>query len=992
MLLYEKRGQATGIAIISLFLIIIFAVIFLFYNNINYTGATIGLESEEIRYTEKINTEFSQDKEYSILLGKDCENKMCKISDIAINGYAQINASDNIKLKLESENNNYLLLNKEINLEQEKIMENITFEEEIQIVNETTNETITLLESKTKEQEKIIESAQTIVFENECGEICKIEIENGEYNLIAELSENNTIYVSNLSYALQIATKDDVMKEEINETTDIIIPEVITEQQEGVVGQPVMWKVKLKSQTQLEIPEEAFNITIQKGKIKKSDETTTKISAYTTKTKNKIIELEAGQESDEIIYYTEAPQKTEIVEENKKIIKIISPNNTHYTNVTAYTNIYDDYKIINPDVIKIYWVEENKYINIKNVEDTNNDNYIDYIEWIVPHLSEQTFEITIKITDALHLDSNKIFISNIYNSVKDLDNLWSETIHNKEYVRVTFESNLTSNNDITVFPRIVSGNPIIEVYEKDENDLIASFDNLINNEYNKFYLTNLQNSQDTFDLKILGGSVEFDHIIDPQVDQFFEDCVDLTDWSLNPSNGWAPTANSCTSSNGAGEIMLRQIDLSEKTNTLLKFTWEASKIDAGEFFRVYAGTSDATMVIVFQIEGNGGTQSGSKEINLTGNESSTTTIQAWCSSGGGESCTWDEINLTSFVTSDETSPLVTINFPTNITYTTLPLNFNVTLNENGSVVYYTLDNWITNISMTTTDNREYNATNTSIANGQYTFRVFANDSLNNINTTQSVIFSFEAPTNNPPTNVTLIAPTAGDITLTNRTVTFQWFNSTDLDNDPISYNLLVDDVSGFTSPIINITLPNTSGANNVTYYSTTELNVDTPYYWKIYANDSTTNGTDSEVRSFTVASTVIISLTVGNINFGELVVGTTINTSNPAYPPIIIKNDGNTYIDANISATKQLWEMAIMPTSNFMYRIDNVTGQEGAFNWDDSVTAYTPIPLTNNTAIRQLNYSTSKNSANLHIEITAPTDEPAGNKSSILQITGWASA
>ena len=107
MLLYEKRGQATGIAIISLFLIIIFAVIFLFYNNINYTGATIGLESEEIRYTEKINTEFSQDKEYSILLGKDCENKICKINYIAINGYAQINSSGNIKLKLESKNNNY---------------------------------------------------------------------------------------------------------------------------------------------------------------------------------------------------------------------------------------------------------------------------------------------------------------------------------------------------------------------------------------------------------------------------------------------------------------------------------------------------------------------------------------------------------------------------------------------------------------------------------------------------------------------------------------------------------------------------------------------------------------------------------------------------------------------------------------------------------------------------------------------------------------------
>ena len=66
---------------------------------------------------------------------------------------------------------------------------------------------------------------------------------------------------------------------------------------------------------------------------------------------------------------------------------------------------------------------------------------------------------------------------------------------------------LDNTRDITIYPRIVSGNPIIEVYEKDENELIAKFENITSNEYNKVYLTNLIGEQDTFDLKIVGGSL-----------------------------------------------------------------------------------------------------------------------------------------------------------------------------------------------------------------------------------------------------------------------------------------------------------------------------------------------------------------------------------------------------------------------------------------------------------------------------------------------------
>ena len=124
-------------------------------------------------------------------------------------------------------------------------------------------------------------------------------------------------------------------------------------------------------------------------------------------------------------------------------------------------------------------------------------------------------ENIIKIIDAEHLDKNREKIKNIYQELKEVDDLWSNTIKEKEYVRVTFEKNLTNKNDITIYPRIISGSPKILIYEKDKNDLIAKFDSIKQYEYNKVFLTNLTNSQNTFDILIQNGSVEFDNIIDP---------------------------------------------------------------------------------------------------------------------------------------------------------------------------------------------------------------------------------------------------------------------------------------------------------------------------------------------------------------------------------------------------------------------------------------------------------------------------------------------
>ena len=126
-----------------------------------------------------------------------------------------------------------------------------------------------------------------------------------------------------------------------------------------------------------------------------------------------------------------------------------------------------------------------------------------------------TFIGVIKVTDASHLNPERALISDIYPQVKSLDGTWSETISPGDYVRITFQNDLTKKNDITIYPKIISGDPIIVVYEKGKSTKIAEFSNLISDKYNKVILSNLSGSQRSFDLHVLGGSIQIDQIIDP---------------------------------------------------------------------------------------------------------------------------------------------------------------------------------------------------------------------------------------------------------------------------------------------------------------------------------------------------------------------------------------------------------------------------------------------------------------------------------------------
>ncbi|MBI4154801.1 right-handed parallel beta-helix repeat-containing protein, partial [Candidatus Woesearchaeota archaeon] len=130
----------------------------------------------------------------------------------------------------------------------------------------------------------------------------------------------------------------------------------------------------------------------------------------------------------------------------------------------------------------------------------------------------------INITKAEHLDENKTFIKDIYNETKDKNNIWSEPIYHNEWVRVTYEQNLTNENDITIYVRNnQSLNTSVEVYYFNSSEKLADFPIINETKYYKIFLTNITGSNDTFDLKIVNKDndgdayLEFDHITDPKV-------------------------------------------------------------------------------------------------------------------------------------------------------------------------------------------------------------------------------------------------------------------------------------------------------------------------------------------------------------------------------------------------------------------------------------------------------------------------------------------
>jgi len=515
--------------------------------------------------------------------------------------------------------------------------------------NQNDNEQIELDSNETKKDESI--SNETESNNTKLNNLNKTEVIDNVINntisneSITELNRtqiNETIIELNITESNITGINETLANITYINTTENNIS-IQTIQYGAVIGKPVRWKKTVVSDIEtnltIEIPFEAENVTVFKIINNESEEInenedrieidedsfsitgevvlgegefvlwewikklfsslTGRTIDVQEKTAHKNIVIDENATDFEIEYETQAPQSIEKNISFGKEIIISGPDELHYENVLAYTELDEEQ---NSGRVKLYWIQNDTKTNVFIDEfDTNNNGLVDYIEWVVPSLSNQTYQLIIEISKAEHLDYNRTFISDIYEEVKALDGNWSETINDGEFVRITFEQNLTSERDITLYPQYVNSTneTKIEVYEVYGNETIAIFENFNENEYNKIYLTNLNGMQDVFDLKVVGGSLKFEHIIDP---------ADI----INPNiNFTYPTPPNATTQSSTSFYV--NVSTSDSSNHSAFINWNNSLV-----LWMKMDEYNSSTVFDNSTYGNNGTINGNATINTSG--------------------------------------------------------------------------------------------------------------------------------------------------------------------------------------------------------------------------------------------------------------------------------------------------------------------------------------------------------------------------------------
>lgn len=106
--------------------------------------------------------------------------------------------------------------------------------------------------------------------------------------------------------------------------------------------------------------------------------------------------------------------------------------------------------------------------------------------------------------------------------------------------------------------------------------------------------------------------------------------------------------------------------------------------------------------------------------------------------------------------------------------------------------------------------------------------------------------------NAPPTAPTLALPENGSY-MNDTTPTLTWNNATDPDGDTLTYRILVDNNSDFSSPEVNVS--GIAEGTDTTSYTPSVALADGTYWWQVRANDGTVDGPWSATWSFILDTT-----------------------------------------------------------------------------------------------------------------------------------------
>ena len=158
--------------------------------------------------------------------------------------------------------------------------------------------------------------------------------------------------------------------------------------------------------------------------------------------------------------------------------------------------------------------------------------------------------------------------------------------------------------------------------------------------------------------------------------------------------------------------------------------------------------------------------------------------------------------------------------------------------------------------------------------------------------------------------------------------------------------------------------------------------------WRIYANNSDGRQNVTDINTFTVGSTVLITLTRNTVSFGSMSSGVSNDTSDNSPLPFEISNDGNVKVNITINATN-LFNASANPSSAF--RAAANTSSEG-ITYTSSCTNITwfNMPAAASPALFMcfLDWFDTRDVAETEIYLSVPITESTGAKSSTVTFIG----
>ncbi|MFW9852798.1 MAG: hypothetical protein ACFFDS_07645, partial [Candidatus Thorarchaeota archaeon] len=198
-------------------------------------------------------------------------------------------------------------------------------------------------------------------------------------------------------------------EQEISENkTENLTIEIDTVQGKAEIGKPVKWKkiVKISNPNDFDVLDQKISINVPEKSEKILTRGKNKNPEFEIKNGSKIVELkidkieEKIKEEYVIEYETPAPEKEENITDKGKIVTVKSDADVHYSNVFVETDVEETHK----GSIKIHWLVNGSKIDVTNnplfnfsFVDLDENGLIEKIQWVVPYLSEQTFEVTITV-------------------------------------------------------------------------------------------------------------------------------------------------------------------------------------------------------------------------------------------------------------------------------------------------------------------------------------------------------------------------------------------------------------------------------------------------------------------------------------------------------------------------------------------------------------------------------------------------------------------